>query len=821
MPAHSAEGSEEEALGDEGVGPRRTRYYSLATGSVDRAVRIWGITCSASDGLKVTPVMVLDTLTTHVLCMHSFLRQRKEKRSDSVLTKDGTLMKRTGGGSNIYLAAGTNIGSVYVWSIETKDLFGAVHGRFPVKLLDDGSKLHSLLQTSNRPVISVGLSLGLDDGGGAAKHKHSGTFRSKPSVIMVAADARGCVRTHRESEELDIAEFVGVQNAGSRNPITLCGEADFDHMVVACAFQENSGTTVESQKGTSSSGNSDDVDSGYEKKAGKAAKWRGSRMLLATTEGQVQILRSDSAFYPPPAESTLTAAASSDRDSSSSSEEEEEEEEEEEDGGNATGSRKSLQLQLPGHAPDAGRRSPGPKPSAAAAAAVVVDNSDGSGKTKKKTTFAKSPEKSPTAAAGAGAPRSSNSNSDAGATPHPNAGKSNMFSSSSSSSGSSKLFVDTSMDGDDVQASPPAKSSEDSNGNGSSSSSNSGNNVRFNSPEVAVQVMDPANDDGHGGYDYGDDEEAPRPPLASNSPYNVADAGRTPRPGVHKGPKFSTSQAGQTPRPASMAETTSSSSSGGGNSASPEPAFFAGAGRDDESPGPVKGYNKLNAGQTPKVRKGTGPDKGQQQQQSMPPPPRFFSEEPETNHRGNTHREGGAHGSATGKRVSISSEVASVGRQTPESSVAWADEKKATQQLQQGGGGKAKKVSVFEKLSRPAVSAQQQQQQHVYSSTEMDSEPEPQPHARAPMPSPSPVKNKPKPPTESVFSAPAIHSSLGLSRRVAEVEAMLDNDDISVSTLETTESDRLYASRLVSNVPQHAPKYVFCYTIVLPSFLVF
>ena len=324
MPSVTADGSEEEASGDEGFGPRKTRYYSLATGSVDRAVRIWGITCSSTHGLKVTPVMILDTLTTHVLCMHSFLRARKTIRSDSVLNKDGRLLKRTGAGSHIYLAAGTNIGSIYVWTIETKDLFGAVHGQFPVKLIDDGSKLHSLLQTSNRPIISVGLSMGREQ----SSAQEGSTYASKPHVIMVASDARGCVRTHREAEDLDLTEFVGSHHAGSRHPITLCGEANFENVVVACSFQENSESTVKSQKGLIED---EECDSGYEKKAGKHSKWKGSRLLLGTTEGNVQILKSDTSFYPPPTKSMLSAASDEDNGEDEDDDDDDEDDEDDED----------------------------------------------------------------------------------------------------------------------------------------------------------------------------------------------------------------------------------------------------------------------------------------------------------------------------------------------------------------------------------------------------------------------------------------------------------------------------------------------------------
>ena len=734
MPSLTAEGSEEEASGDEGYGARQTRYYSLATGSVDRAVRIWGIACSSTEGLKVTPVMILDTLTTHVLSMHSFLRARKAVRSDSVLNKDGRLLKRTGAGSSIYLAAGTNIGSIYVWSIETKDLFGAVHGRFPVKLIDDGSKLHSLLQTSNRPIISVGLSLGREQQRSSAQAV-GGAYAAKPHMIMVAADARGCVRTHRESEDLDLAEFSGSHHAGSRTPITLCGEANFDNMVVACAFQENSDSTVKSQKGL---GEDEECDSGYEKKAGKAAKWKGSRLLLGTTEGNVQILKSDTAFYPPPMASMLTAASgeSGDEaeeggdDNEEGNEDEDEDSEAEDAAARNHTSRKKVSMDLP-EAP----------------------------KEASKTISAKGPQNKRGPASSSGSAKSK------GAV---------AFSTSAGSSG--KLFVDTSMDD---ETSPPKKSKDSA-------------AVRFDSPEVAtLQLINPdetAQEDGPSEHEYdqmdaedgGDarniddeledeEEEVPRPPplvKQDSLPFNVDKAGRTPRP-PRKQPGFVTSSAGRTPRPVKKASFAVSDAGRtpkvkGAAEATPESVFFP----PEESPVAVKGFNSRDAGRTPKARSSGG---------ASAPPPTFAAEDPVPVAR--SKRGGSA------KSVRISNDI-SVGHQQPEASVAFSDEAGAR--------------------GAPA--------QAMYSSTEVDSEPEP--NTTVPKPSPSPSKA----PTvsESAFSSPSIRSSQGLGRRVAEVKAKLDSDDVSISTIETTDSDRLAAARLV-NVPLHAPKYSSSHLTKIPS----
>jgi hypothetical protein len=44
----------------------------LLTGSVDRAVRLWNVSYSVSTGIDISPMMIFDTFSTHILSLHAF-----------------------------------------------------------------------------------------------------------------------------------------------------------------------------------------------------------------------------------------------------------------------------------------------------------------------------------------------------------------------------------------------------------------------------------------------------------------------------------------------------------------------------------------------------------------------------------------------------------------------------------------------------------------------------------------------------------------------------------------------------------------------------
>lgn len=46
--------------------------YSLVTGSADRAVRTWRVTCSTRDGLRIAPMLLLNTISARVLSLSTF-----------------------------------------------------------------------------------------------------------------------------------------------------------------------------------------------------------------------------------------------------------------------------------------------------------------------------------------------------------------------------------------------------------------------------------------------------------------------------------------------------------------------------------------------------------------------------------------------------------------------------------------------------------------------------------------------------------------------------------------------------------------------------
>ena len=121
------------------------RHYALVTGSVDRCVRIWRVSCCTSRGISMTPAMALDTLSTHVLSLNAFLytdrfllakinrvenftKNVNASLNDSFASQfsftgghpqtEKTKANAINGAKSIFLAAGTSVGTVYVWKID-------------------------------------------------------------------------------------------------------------------------------------------------------------------------------------------------------------------------------------------------------------------------------------------------------------------------------------------------------------------------------------------------------------------------------------------------------------------------------------------------------------------------------------------------------------------------------------------------------------------------------------------------------------------------------------------------------------------------------
>ena len=309
--------------------------YYVATGSADRAVRLWKVVCGSTAGLSVTAFRTLDTVPTHVLSMHSCLilgggevkynKQRRTKLFDdinnicggnallalSAISTAGTdreIGMQTGSGSesekksgnseyqkfsnvpldefvdsaglqqskvssqilkaqrlfeenqdslyfdstshsSVYLAAGTNTGCVYVWKFSYSDLQGDCNIDKSSTSINDknnmiasgaqgngdngGYILHSLLQSSQYPIVQIALSSAPDpdtvevaDIGRDSSPNDDVYSNSKERsyrMVMVTSDTHACVRTHCETDRMD-ENNVNIGQLGEREVETRVRE---------------------------------------------------------------------------------------------------------------------------------------------------------------------------------------------------------------------------------------------------------------------------------------------------------------------------------------------------------------------------------------------------------------------------------------------------------------------------------------------------------------------------------------------------------------------------------------------------------------------
>jgi WD40 repeat protein len=262
-------------------GSNNVRSYALVTGSIDRTVRIWRVTCSSSAGITMTPAMNLDTLTTHVLSLNAYLYtdryllakfHRLESLSTASTPEKGNSSFRfnfantdTAKGEksengvltakSIFLAAGTSVGMVYVWKVSYVDLLNLLT---PVEarvapLVDDGTRLYSLLQASDRPVINVTLAafpfsevnvspLSTPSRGGGGAGLHSLAAASAGDIVLAASDTAYTVHIFTPEKlpaatTTDASPAAATNTSGSeRNPLLRVGEQAFSSPVVCCSF---------------------------------------------------------------------------------------------------------------------------------------------------------------------------------------------------------------------------------------------------------------------------------------------------------------------------------------------------------------------------------------------------------------------------------------------------------------------------------------------------------------------------------------------------------------------------------------------------------
>jgi len=265
-----------------------TRVYCLATGTTDRVIRLWKIKCSTREGLGIYPLLSLDILLTNVLSLTCSLEENifmegdhrlinymdklkngkktaaeiagKRKQKFKILGKDNYELYKGYGmvPCNIYLAGGTNFGSVYLWKFDFNTVVNMITEETNKIFNDDGSYLHSLVQSSDRPIIHLALTtaadrydyedvITIDTPIIEILHKYSARTKR---VVVAVADMIGVVRAHGEIEMLetdddDDAEINFSSNASlssskrnrKKNVLALIGESVYDSVVVGCSFK--------------------------------------------------------------------------------------------------------------------------------------------------------------------------------------------------------------------------------------------------------------------------------------------------------------------------------------------------------------------------------------------------------------------------------------------------------------------------------------------------------------------------------------------------------------------------------------------------------
>lgn len=137
-------------------------------------------------------------------------------------------------GSVIILAAGTSAGAVYVWRIEAEDCYlrkgekmrNVIAPTTQEGHRDDGSRLMSLVFTSEKPVAHVAVSL-----------TAQGSLGRRGRIVMAASDIAGVVKLHKELEEGETDHLERVQPAVPVGPVAYVNEMRYLAPVVACAFR--------------------------------------------------------------------------------------------------------------------------------------------------------------------------------------------------------------------------------------------------------------------------------------------------------------------------------------------------------------------------------------------------------------------------------------------------------------------------------------------------------------------------------------------------------------------------------------------------------
>eukprot|EP00981_Chlorochromonas_danica_P007815 scaffold1884_cov343-Ochromonas_danica.AAC.32 len=174
-------------LSQPALGAARSSCYLLATASIDRAVRLWQVSCSTAKGLDICPWKVLDTLSTHILSLDCFMTEDRER---------------------LYLTAGTAVGTVHIWKMDGKLVQKLIsptseEENGPSEGVDGREFCHlvALLQPSDQPIIHLSLTedlthMGLMLDGPPRSPRRRFTTPEVPQVLLALSDTKGLVRIY-------------------------------------------------------------------------------------------------------------------------------------------------------------------------------------------------------------------------------------------------------------------------------------------------------------------------------------------------------------------------------------------------------------------------------------------------------------------------------------------------------------------------------------------------------------------------------------------------------------------------------------------------
>eukprot|EP01036_Dinobryon_divergens_P025046 gene25046-33558_t len=166
------------------------------------------VTLSAARGLQLEAMASLQTASTHILCLHSFSCCSSSSSSRAV-----------------FLCAGTNMGTVYVWRLAGPQLASladraaaAAAAAADSSLLLGARCLHSHLQSSEDPIIHISMAAAGGPGGEEG--------RPDLALALLASDNQGGVHLHLASTR-----------PASPAPFFLAASQCFPSAVVGCGFR--------------------------------------------------------------------------------------------------------------------------------------------------------------------------------------------------------------------------------------------------------------------------------------------------------------------------------------------------------------------------------------------------------------------------------------------------------------------------------------------------------------------------------------------------------------------------------------------------------